>query len=140
MQPTHVRIEPAKPSSPSSDEPSTVFPDLDPKITRNFQVLDIQYEPAPPGVSPLAVSSTSNLAAKEGAGAGAGAATAEFLSPFKGLGAVSDDIKDLLPPDCRKAFDEAVGREDEWRGRWGTEQEVCSRGQPVIDRALVPFR
>lgn len=141
MQPTHARIEPVKNSSSDPTEPtSTVFPDLDPKITRNFQVLDIHYEPAPAGVSPLTVSSSSNLAASEGAGVGAGAATADFLSPFKGLGAVSDDVKDLLPPECRKAFDEALGREDEWRSRWGTETESCSRGQPIIDRAVVPFQ
>lgn len=126
MQPKHVRIEPYKPSADADEDSS--FPKLNPRIARNFQVLDVQYEPAPRGVAPAIDDIT------------CGTGPADFLSPFKGLGAVSDDIRDLLPPECRAAFDGALAEENKWKSRWGPESEVCSRGKPVIDRAIVPFR
>lgn len=40
--------------------------------------------------------------------------TSDFLAPFRGLDAVSDDVKECLPPECRESFEQALGREKEW--------------------------
>ncbi|ROT41328.1 chromatin structure-remodeling complex protein RSC7 [Sodiomyces alkalinus F11] len=127
MQPTHTRIEELTPEEAQKLPPSSTFPKVDPKLSSKVQILDVYYEPAPPGVSPLV--HTRN-----------GGHAPDFLEPFHGLGAVSDEIKDLLPPECREAFDETLAKENEWKSRWGNEADVCSRGVPIIDRAIVPFR
>lgn len=127
MQPTHTRIEEVTPEEAQKIPPSSTFPKLPPRLSSKVQVLDYYYESPPPGVSPFV--HTRN-----------GGHPPDFLEPFRTLGAVSDDIKDLLPPDCREAFDEALSKENEWKSRWGNEADVCSRGVPIIDRAIVPFR
>ncbi|CAI4216284.1 unnamed protein product [Parascedosporium putredinis] len=83
MQPTHAKFE----QQPLANEESTPteskhFPPLPSRVARNFQVLDVHMEMPPAGISTAAYGKT---------------VTAEFLNPFRGLGAVSDDIKDLLP-------------------------------------------
>ena len=122
-QPTHVRIEQVKDSTEATGD-SGRFPPLDPKIPRNFKVIDTYMETPPAGVSP-AVTEQREIPA--------------FLAEFQGLGAVPEDIKDLLPPECRAAFDKALGREDEWKARWGTESQCAHRRPPIIDAAIVPY-
>ncbi|RNJ58791.1 hypothetical protein D7B24_004155 [Verticillium nonalfalfae] len=124
MQPTHTRIEQVAPEDEPA--PTSVFPRLPPAVARNAQVLDIYYESAPAGMAPSSSSKQRPAA--------------DFLAPFDGLSGVSDDIKDLLPPACRAAFDRAAQREVDWAARWGNETDVCARGEPIIDRAVVPFR
>ena len=63
----------------------------------------------------------------------------DFLAGFKGLDAVPDEIRELLPESCKAAFDTAVGSEKSWFAKWGDEKEVMCRRDPVIDKAIVPF-
>lgn len=105
MQPTAARIEQIPPSTTASTETaSQVFPALSPSIPRNFMVTDTYYENPPAGIS----------AASYDARGYSAAGGDDFLAPFRGLGAISDDIKDALPPECREAFDEALAREKNW--------------------------
>lgn len=125
MQPTHAKFE----QQPLADEESTPteskhFPPLPSRVARNFQVLDVHMETPPAGISTAAYGKT---------------VTAEFLNPFRGLGAVSDDIKDLLPPECRAAFDAANAQEKQWVSRFRTESEDGCRRLPIVDKAVVPF-
>lgn len=107
MQPTAVRIEQIPPSkTASTDHASQVFPVLSPNIPRNFTVTDTHYETPPAGIS----------AASYDARAYSAAGGDDFLAPFRGLGAISDDVKDALPAECRAAFDEALAREKHWHG------------------------
>ena len=127
-QPTRVRIEQVKDSTAAAAaataENSTRFPPLDPKIPRNFKVIDTYMETPPAGISPAATEQ------REVPG---------FLAEFQGLGAVSDDIRDLLPPECRNAFDRALANENQWKAKWGTESECAHRRPPIIDAAIVPY-
>ncbi|EMR68598.1 putative chromatin structure-remodeling complex protein rsc7 protein [Eutypa lata UCREL1] len=121
MQPTHVKVEQVKDST-VSDSPR--FPSMDPKIPRNFKVVDTYMQSPPAGIAPAAMEQRE---------------VPSFLAEFQGLGAVSDDIKDLLPPECREAFDKALDNENEWKAQWGTESEDAHRRQPIIDAAIVPY-
>ncbi|KAL8404909.1 hypothetical protein RB594_009698 [Gaeumannomyces avenae] len=141
MQPTHARVEhvplepaaPAEPLDTHDDDPppATLFKPLPPNIPRNFRVVDVALETPPGGVAPASY----DLRPNEVGGAGD---SPDFLSPFRGLAAVPDDVRDLLPAECRAAFDEAVAREKGWHARWGPEREVACRRDPVIDKAIVP--
>ena len=122
-QPTRVRIEQVKDSAKAAGD-SARFPPLDPKIPRNFKVIDTYMETPPAGISPAATEQ------REVPG---------FLAEFQGLGAVSDDIRDLLPPECRNAFDQALANENQWKAKWGTESECAHRRPPIIDAAIVPY-
>jgi chromatin structure-remodeling complex protein RSC7 len=126
MQPTRARIEQVAPEDEEATAESTVFPPVPAKMARNFFVTDTYFETSSAGIiSASAVDDT--------------AGSADFLASFQGLSAVSDDIKDLLPPDCREAFDNAVVKETSYRSQWGPESEKMSRRQPVIDKAIVPY-
>ena len=50
-----------------------------------------------------------------------------------------DDIRDLLPDDCRQAFDAAAKNEEKWFSKWGDESDSTCRHEPVIDKAIVPY-
>jgi chromatin structure-remodeling complex protein RSC7 len=63
----------------------------------------------------------------------------DFLAPFRGLGSVSQEMRDLLPEECRREFDAAVEREGDWFARWGDEKETKSRRSPLIDKHIVPY-
>ncbi|CAJ2512609.1 Uu.00g007280.m01.CDS01 [Anthostomella pinea] len=122
MQPTHARIEQVADSTTSND--SARFPPLDPKIPRNFTIIDTYMETPPTGIS-SAVYEQREVPA--------------FLADFQGLGAVSSDILDDLPPECREAFSKAVEKEHAWKSKWGTEKEAAHRRPPIIDAAIVPY-
>ncbi|KAK6067209.1 nuclear localization protein [Seiridium cupressi] len=123
MQPTHARFEQIQDSSAPTD--SKVFAPLNPVIPRNFKVIDTIMETPPASLPSSAYQQNYNVP--------------DFLASFQGLGAMSDEIKDLLPPECRKAFDEAVAQESEWKAKWGPEAEMGHRRLPVIDAAIVPY-
>ncbi|KAK3323714.1 chromatin remodelling complex Rsc7/Swp82 subunit-domain-containing protein [Cercophora scortea] len=138
MQPTHARIEQVIDyEEPSAEEVSTdtKFPPLKPAISRNFLVTDIHLETPPTGIQ----GASYEVPFRTSAADRKASAQADFLAPFKGLGAVSDDIRDLLPEECRKAFDAAVKGEDEWFSRWGDEKTSACRREPVVDKAIVPY-
>lgn len=124
MQPTQVRIEQVMPEDEAATEESALFPPVAPKMARNFCITDTYYETPAGGVAPMAYDKTG---------------TSDFLTSFNGLGAVPDDVKELLPAECRQAFDHALGTENEWKSRWGREAEKMARGQLVIDKAIVPY-
>ncbi|KAH6646262.1 chromatin remodelling complex Rsc7/Swp82 subunit-domain-containing protein [Truncatella angustata] len=123
MQPTHARVEQVHHSPAATN--SKVFPPINPVIPRNFKVIDTIMETPPASMSSAAYQQNYNAP--------------DFLAPFHGLGAIPDEIKDLLPPECRTAFDEAVAKENEWQARWGPEAETAHRQPPTIDAAIVPY-
>jgi chromatin structure-remodeling complex protein RSC7 len=136
LQPTHARMEQVVDNedmeAPASSE---VFPPLKPIVARNFLVTDIYLETPPIGVSPAAYDMpfrTSKVDRES-------SARADFLSSFRGLSAVPADVRDLLPDECRAAFDTAVKHEKDWFAKWDDESKVASRRPPVIDKAIVPY-
>ena len=136
MQPTHARIQQVSPVDPDSEDQSTsrTFPPLQPSVARNFMVTDTYLETPPTGIAPASFD-----APPVSYGPDKGAYSSDFLAPFRGLSAISDDIKNELPPECRKAFDEALEKEKAWHQKWGTEKETKSRRSPTIDKAIVPY-
>lgn len=129
MQPTLVRIEQISPD----DEEATAaaagsrFPAVPYKVARNFLVADT-FMDSPVGLQ--AAASTCRDRTSD---------PAAFLAAYDGLTAVPDDVKDLLPPACRAAFDGALAKEAAWKAQWGTEKEQGARRQPIIDKAIVPY-
>jgi chromatin structure-remodeling complex protein RSC7 len=123
MQPTHARIEQVADSTVGVPG-SKIFTPLDPSVPRNFKILDVTMETPPCGIAP---------------GSFPGKDVPDFLKDFQGLGAMSDEIKDLLPPECRVAFDAALAKENAWKAKWGTEQHSTHRRDPVIDTNIVPY-
>lgn len=108
MQPTAARIVQISPSaSDKAETASEVFPPLNPAIAQNFTVIDTYCETPPAGISSVSHDSHARDAARAGY-------KSDFLAPFHGLGAVGDDVKDCLPPECREAFEGALAREKNW--------------------------
>lgn len=56
---------------------------------------------------------------------------------YKGLEGVGEDVLELLPAECREAFEKALGRERAWKGAWGTEESDARRGRLVIDKGVI---
>jgi len=138
-QPTRARIEQVVDREEEDDEvkESTKFTELNPVIPRNFLVMDVYMESPPAGVSPasydvpLRHSSAVDHESYR---------SADFLAPFQGLSAVSPEIRDMLTPEQRKAFDQAVSIEKDWNySERGTEAASTSRRIPVVDKAIVPY-
>ena len=50
---------------------------------------------------------------------------------------MSDDIKAELPPECLKAFEEALAKEQQWKSKWGSEGKDTMRRAPIIDKGLI---
>ena len=135
MQPTHACIEQVvnhgTTPRPAADQegqdvemansPSDVFPPLSPRVARNTLVMDVHMEHPPVGISTAAY----DVAFRTSASNRRSLRTQIFstrndpIAPFRGLSAVSDDIRDLLPEECRRAFDRA----------WSA----------VVDKAIVPY-
>ena len=42
---------------------------------------------------------------------------------FNGLASVSDEVKAELPPECLAAFEEALAKELEWKGKMGNRRD-----------------
>ncbi|KAL5604331.1 hypothetical protein BROUX41_002304 [Berkeleyomyces rouxiae] len=133
FQPTRARAE-LIPIGDDFDATSALFPPLSRRIARNFYVADLVCETPPAGIAPT-VSLTPAVAAAPNNNNN----NKDLLAQFGGLGAVSQEIQDLLPPECREAFDRAKKTEKAWVDKWSTEAEGMSRRQPVIDKAIVPY-
>jgi hypothetical protein len=123
MQPTHARIKQVEDSTVGVPG-SKIFTPLDPSIPRNIKVLDVTTETPPCGIAP---------------GSFPGKDVPDFLRDFQGLGAMSDEIKDLLPPECRVAFDAALEKENKYKASLGNEKEATHRREPIIDISIVPY-
>ncbi|KAG6191640.1 hypothetical protein E4U10_004446 [Claviceps purpurea] len=128
MQPTRVRIQQVPP--PPSDttkaaSASAKFPPVPLRMARNFLIMDTYCENAPSNEASLPCSKET---------------PADFVASFNGLEALSGEIKDLLPRECRAALDKALEAEEEFRSRWGTERETMARRDPIIDKAIVPYK
>lgn len=133
MQPTQARIEPVAASDPDDvNAESQIFPPLSPSIPRNFMVTDTYFETPPSGIAAVTYDSVPKGSTNVDNGP-------DFLASFRGLGAVSDEIKDCLPPECREAFEKAAAQEQNWHAKWGVEASAKSRRNPVIDKAIVPY-
>lgn len=135
MQPTHARIEQVVDNQPEESSGPTSFPPLNPAISRNFLVTDAYMETPPAGISPASY----DIPFRQSRPDRESYTQADFLAPFQGLSSVPQEIRDLLPDDCREAFDKAVTREDEWHSKWGGEATSTSRREPVVDKAIVPY-
>lgn len=142
MQPTHAKWEPAPESDaselnvvrritngekhegeelPDADAQSpSIFAPVKPIYSRNFLIVDTVYENPP--YSMLGVP---------------GPDSNKFDIGFNGLTGVSEDILSELPPECRKAFDDALVKEKEWKSQWGTESVDAKRKAPIIDKGLI---
>lgn len=103
-----------------SENPSTIFPPVKPIYSRNYMIIDTVYQSAP--------ASHLGIPGPDGD---------DYDLGFNGLSAVSDDIKDELPPECRKAFEQALAKEKEWKGRWDSEARDGHRRNPAIDKGLI---
>lgn len=98
----------------------SIFAPVKPIYARNFLIVDTVYEN--PSSSHLGVP---------------GPDGADYDLGFNGLSSVSDDVLNELPLECRKAFDEALAKEKEWKHRWGTETLDSKRKAPIIDKGLI---
>lgn len=139
MQPTHARWEqvPASAEHPPktnghtylshaqddsmevdgevTESKVTVFPPVDPVVSRNYMITDTYYEGPPKPDMPYP---------------GPDGDIYDLGPP--GLCAVKDDIIDELPEGCKKAFYEAREVERQWKARWGTEQDDGARAHLAI--------
>ncbi|SZF04513.1 unnamed protein product [Blumeria hordei] len=102
------------------DSCSSIFPPLMPMYSKNMLVVDTVYESAP--------ASLLGIPGPDGDTLDIG---------FTGLSGVPEEIKSELPPDCRKAFDQALNMEQQWKSRWGSESEHSHRRPPIIDKGVV---
>ncbi|KAF4585358.1 Chromatin structure-remodeling complex subunit rsc7 [Ophiocordyceps camponoti-floridani] len=124
MQPTLARIEQVAPDDEAADESCQMFPPVPPRLARNFLITDTYMESPPAGAASTALGRV---------------ASAEVNKAYDGLSAVPDEIRELLPPECRTAFDKALQQDREWKARWGPERDKMARRDPIIDKAIVPY-
>ncbi|KAI9734675.1 MAG: hypothetical protein M1834_002276 [Cirrosporium novae-zelandiae] len=94
------------PSINEAEHTHTIFPPVAPIHARNFIVEDTVYESPP--VSHLGIPGPDGDMVDIG---------------FNGISNIEDDIVAELPPECRKAFEEAKQQELHWKGKWQTEHE-----------------
>ncbi|CAK7267370.1 chromatin structure-remodeling complex subunit RSC7 [Sporothrix epigloea] len=134
MQPQRARAVLVEDEAADSDQSAT-FPPLPPQVARNWYVADLHLTTPSAGIAPAAY----DRYRINGAGSSFESPKKDMLGSFQGLGAVSEDIRSLLPDECRDAFDAARDREQQWFGQWGAEGEAMCRREPIIDKAIVPF-
>ncbi|KAK0743654.1 chromatin remodelling complex Rsc7/Swp82 subunit-domain-containing protein [Schizothecium vesticola] len=136
MQPTRARIEQVVDGDIAEDEPAgpAIFPPLNPAISRNFLVIDTYMEAPSAGVAPSSYDVPFRPAAAQ-----ISYVDTDIKAPFQGLSAIPQEIRDLLPDECRQAFDKALKPEEEWLSKWGPETLSTSRREPVVDKAIVPY-
>lgn len=133
MQPTHARWEQIDDHAESrpkltnghtdghdEGEVQSIFTPVKPIYSKNFMIIDTVYESAP--ASHMGVPGPDGDAHDLG---------------FNGLSSVPDDIKSELPPDCLKAFEDALEKEMQWKNNWGTESSSTLRRAPAIDKGVV---
>jgi chromatin structure-remodeling complex protein RSC7 len=93
----------------------TIFTPVSRVISRNFLVVDTKYQSPPI------------------AGLGIPGPDGDVLDVGQnGLPDVTDEILAELPPECRKAFEDAKMKEAQWRQNWGNEIQDGARGKLKI--------
>lgn len=102
-------------------EPETIFTPVNPIYSRNYLIVDTVYESPPIGNAAGIPGPDSN----------------NYDIGFNGLSSISDEIRDLLPEDCRVAFERAAEGEREWKGRWGCEEVDGRRANLVIHKGFI---
>ncbi|KAF2085038.1 hypothetical protein K490DRAFT_68238 [Saccharata proteae CBS 121410] len=108
-------------SAAQSHASDSIFSPVPPVVARNFLVADTIFE-SPPLT-----------------GLGVPGPDGDFHDTgINGLADLSEDILSELPPECRKALEEAKEKEVEWKSRWSTETVDGARGQLKIGFLGVP--
>lgn len=130
MQPTHARweqidgheVEARGNVSDDDREDGTrsIFPPVKPIYSRNFMIIDTYYE-SPSTANPRVPGPDGDV----------------YDLGFNGLSSISDDIRSELPPECLQAFNEALDKEMEWKGKWGSEGRDGHRKAPIIDKGTI---
>lgn len=120
-QPTRARVEVVNPDNAA--DPKSSFAAVSPAVQRNFNVVDIVYETPRAGVQ-SAGKRPDNVP--------------DFLKPFNGILAIGDDLKALLPPECRESLERHQAEQREFETRFGDEKDTMARGGLLIDKAIVP--
>ncbi|KAF7918039.1 hypothetical protein BELL_0077g00220 [Botrytis elliptica] len=137
MQPTHARweqINDNEPQSPSADS-STLFPPVKPFFSRNLMIVDTYMESSPS--THYGVPGPDGAGWDLSAGGKSNGSAGDNLIGMDGLSGVSEDVLDVLPEDCRRAFEEAREREREWKGKWGSEVVDGGRRSVKVDKGLI---
>jgi chromatin structure-remodeling complex protein RSC7 len=93
----------------------TIFTPVSRVISRNFLVVDTKYESPP--ISGLGIPGPDGDVLDVGP---------------NGLPDIGDDILAELPPDCRKAFEDAKTKQAQWKRKWGNEVQDGARGKLKI--------
>ncbi|RDW89069.1 hypothetical protein BP6252_01101 [Coleophoma cylindrospora] len=123
MQPTHARWEQIDDDAVQSSmhgHKDTMFTAVPSIYSRNYMIVDTVYESSP----------STNFGLP-------GLGTASTDLGFNGLSSVPDDIKAELPPECLKAFEEALAKERGWKSKWTSEEKDTNRRAPKIDKGLL---
>jgi chromatin structure-remodeling complex protein RSC7 len=134
MQPTHARWEQIDDNEVQAKlrltnghtedhdegEEKSIFPPVKPIYSKNFMIVDTVYQSAP----------SVNLGVP-------GPDGDAYDLGFNGLSSVPEAIRVELPPECRKAFEDALEKEMQWKNKWGTEGQFAHRRAPVIDKGMV---
>lgn len=99
----------------------TLFTPVPPIVARNYLVTDIVYQS--PQISGLGVPGPDG----------------DFhdVGP-NGLANIPDELLAELPDDCRRAYEDAKAKEEEWRNTWRTEAEDGHRAHLKIGFSGVP--
>ncbi|KAL3427825.1 nuclear localization protein [Phlyctema vagabunda] len=129
MQPTHAKWEQIDDHAAELGQnkswevnapKETMFTPVKPVYSRNYMIVDTAYESSP--------STNFGLPGPDGDAQDVG---------FNGLSSVPDDIKAELPPECLKAFEETLAKEQAWKNQFKTERLDTSRRAPAIDKGLI---
>ncbi|TDZ20907.1 Chromatin structure-remodeling complex subunit rsc7 [Colletotrichum orbiculare MAFF 240422] len=120
-QPTRARVEMV--NGQNGADATAAFPAVSAAVQRNFNVVDVVYETPRAGVQ---------SAGKRPAN------VPDFLKPFNGILAIGDDLKSLLPPECRESLERHQAEQREFEERFGDEKNMMARGALQIDKAIVP--
>ena len=107
-------------SSSSKEEKETIFPPVNPIITKNFLVVDTLYENAP--YSNLPIPGPDGMCMD--------------LSQTN-LSSIPQDLVNELPEDCRKALKVAQEREEQWLNTFGSEARDTARRAPIVDKGII---
>ena len=124
FQPTHARWEQVDYSSGTANPsplgphhpPSTILPPLNSEIIERFFIIDTHFLHAP--ASDLGIP---------------GPDADMYDDDVPHLDNIPKDQIALLPPDCRKAFEEKREQQREWRNQWKGEMEDGLRRPIKID-------
>jgi len=108
----------------NTEEPTkteSIFTPVNPVYTRNYLIVDTLYETPPNGL-------TSGIPGPDGN---------SYDMGFNGLSSIPEDIRNLLPDDCKQAFEAALRDELEWKNKFGTESRDGARASTIINKGFM---